>query len=128
MIKALEAILLSSENPRKLAEFYRDKVGLTITQEMKMGDQGEEGFSFEKIGGSNLYILHHSKVKGMNSQPERMMFNFEVDNIESDVKRLDEKGVKKIQDTYHVEEYGLIATYEDVDGNYFQLVQVKETN
>ena len=39
MIKGLEAVLIGSENPRKLAEFYRDKVGLKITMEMEMGDK-----------------------------------------------------------------------------------------
>jgi len=53
------------------------------------------------------------------------MFNLEVEDIESEVARLDKAGVKKVQDTYHMEGYGWIATYEDPDGNYFQLVQVK---
>jgi len=30
-----------------------------------------------------------------------------------------------VQDTYHIEGYGYISTFEDVDGNYFQLVQVR---
>jgi len=41
------------------------------------------------------------------------------------VERLEKVGVKKIQDIYHVEGYGYIATFEDIDGNYFQLVQTK---
>lgn len=53
------------------------------------------------------------------------MFNLETDNIEEEVKKLDKAGVKKVQDTYHMENYGHIATFEDVDGNYFQLVQVR---
>lgn len=125
MIRAVEAILLSSQNPRKLANFYKNKVGLKVTMEMEIGEKGQEGFAFEKIGGSNLYIIHHSKVKGKNKQPARMMFNLEVDKIETEVKRLKKTGAKLIQDIYHVEGYGKIATFEDVDGNYFQLVQVR---
>lgn len=126
MIKGLEGILLSSEKPRKLAEFYRDKVGLTLTMEMEIGDKGEEAFSFEKLGGSHLYIIYHSKVKGKNRQKSRIMFNLEVDNIEKEVKRLVKSKVKKVKDIYHIQDYGLIATFEDVDGNYFQLVKTRE--
>ena len=44
--------------------------------------------------------------------------------------KLSEKVVKKnkgklVADIYHVEDYGKIATFEDIDGNYFQLAQVR---
>ena len=51
--------------------------------------------------------------------------NFEVDDIKKDVKKLEGARVTKIQDIYHVESYGWIATFEDSDGNYFQLVQIR---
>lgn len=128
MIKKIEAILLFSDNPRRLAEFYQDKVGLKMTNEFEMGEENEEGFAFEELEGCSLYISHHSKVRGKNTQHDRIMFNLEVDDIEVEVKRLEGKHVKKVQDIYHVEGYGQIATYEDPDGNYFQLVQVREAN
>ena len=56
------------------------------------------------------------------------MFNLEVDDIEKEVERLKKAMVKLIQDIYHIEDYGKIATFEDVDGNYFQLVQTRELN
>ncbi len=122
MIKSQESILLSCENSQKLAKFYEEKVGLKLTSEFEMGDNAEKGYYFESV---KLYINQHSEVKGKNSQPQRYMINFETDDIEAEVKRLDSAGIKKIQDIYHVEGYGLIATYEDVDGNYFQVVQVR---
>lgn len=85
----------------------------------------EELFGFEVKGSSDLYIMHHSKVKGKSKQPERFIVNFEVDNIEKEVARLKKAKVKLVQDIYHVEDYGQIATFSDVDGNYFQLVQVR---
>lgn len=125
MIKGLEAILIGSENATKLAKFYREKVGLKQGMEMEIGDKGEKGFDFE-LKGTNLYILDHSEVKGKNKQPPRVMFNLEVDDMDKEAVRLKKNGVKVVQDTYHVEDYGLIATFEDLDGNYFQLVQVRE--
>ena len=125
MIKGIEGITLFSQSASKLAKFYQEKVGLKITFEAVMGENDEELYTFEMKQGSILYIVDHSKVKGKNKNPERMIINFEVGNIKEDVKRLEKAGVKKIQDIYHVEEYGYIATFEDIDGNYFQLVQPK---
>jgi len=125
MVKGIESINLFSESAKKLANFYSEKVGLKVTLEAEMGEAGEEIFGFDFGGGSGLYVVDHSKVKGSNQEPERIIFNLETDDIEKEVKKLDEKKVKKIRDTYHVEGYGYIATFEDVDGNYFQLVQVR---
>lgn len=96
-----------------------------MTMEAEVGEKGENLFGFEFEGGPGLYIMDHSKVKGKQKDPERIIFNLEVSDIEEDVKKLDGAGVKKIQDTYHMQNYGYIATFEDPDGNYFQLVQIK---
>lgn len=125
MIKGIEAVLLSSENAANLAKFYEEKVGLKLGEEMEIGEAGEKGYEFNFGEGSNLYILDHSKVKGKSANPERVMFNLEVSDIEDETKRLKAAGVKVTQDVYHVEGYGLIATFEDPDGNYFQFVQVR---
>jgi len=124
MIKALEAVIISTENAAKLAEFYREKVGLKQTEEMEIGDKGEKGYDFD-INGTGLYILDHSDIKGKNPQSPRVMFNLEVDDIEKEFARVKKEGVKVVQETYHIEGYGLIATFEDPDGNYFQFVQVR---
>lgn len=125
MIKGVEAILLGTENSKKLAEFYEKKVELKLTGEYEMGDEDQSLFGFD-MKGCGIYIIPHSKVKGKSKNPERVIFNLEVDNIEKEVKRLKKNKVKLVQDIYHVEDYGKIATFEDIDGNYFQLVQTHE--
>lgn len=125
MIREIESILLFSENAKKLAKFYRETVGLKQTLEAELGENNEELFGFEIGKGPGLSIMDHSKVKGTNKNPERMIFNLEVDDIKKEAKRLSGVKVKKIQDIYHVEGYGYIATFADVDDNFFQLVQVK---
>lgn len=124
MIKGIESILIGSQNAKKLADFYKKKVGLKMTFEGEMGDKRDNLIGFD-MKGISLYIIDHSKVKGKNQGADRIIFNIEVSGIEKEVKRLDLAGVKKIQDTYHVQDYGYIATFEDLDGNYFQFVQVK---
>ncbi len=124
MIKGIDAILIASENPKVLADFYKDKVGLQFEDEFEYGEEGKSGFMF-KVGSTGLTILPHDEVKGKNTNPARIMLNIEVDDIETEVKRLKDAGVKVVAEVYHVEGYGYIATFEDVDGNYFQLVQVR---
>lgn len=124
MIKALDGILLSSEDSTKLADFYKDKVGLKCTGEWEIGEKGEMGYEFADV---KLFINQHSEVHGKSKEPERYILNFEVADIENAVEKLDKEDVKKIKDTYHIEGYGMVATYEDPDGNYFQLVQVKSS-
>ena len=82
MVKGIESINLFSESAKKLANFYSEKVGLKVTLEAEMGEAGEEIFGFDFGGGSGLYVVDHSKVKGSNQEPERIIFNLETDNIE----------------------------------------------
>ncbi len=123
MIKGIENVTLFSQNASELAHFYQEKVGLKITTEAELGEDNANLFELRLSEGSNFYIVDHSKVKGKNKQPERVIINFEVDDIEAEVKKLEAAQVKKIQDIYHVEDYGYIATFEDLDGNSFQLVK-----
>lgn len=126
MVKDIESLTLFSENAKALANFYKDKVGLKLTMEAEVGEENGNLFGFEfSKGKTGLYIMDHSKVSGRQKEPERIIYNLEVDNIKEDVRKLDEAKVKKIQDIYHMQGYGYIATFEDLDGNYFQLVQIR---
>lgn len=125
MIRGLEAVLVGSSNAKRLASFYKSVVGLKQGLVMENPDTDEEAYNMKAGKGPGLYILDHSKVEGMSKDPSRVMFNLEVDDVEKEVKRLKKAKVKVIADIYHVPEYGLIATFQDPDGNYFQLVQVR---
>lgn len=124
MIKKLEGVLLSSPSAKKLAEFYRGTVGLKQVSEAVFGENDEEFYEFD-LGGVGLYIADHSEVKGKNPNPQRQIINLEVDDIEKEVARLKKAKVKVVADVYHVQDYGYIATFADLDGNYFQLVKTK---
>lgn len=82
-------------------------------------------FGFEFGKSSDLYIVDSDMIKGAHKGPRRIFLNFEVDDIKKEAKKLGANKVKIIQETYHLEGYGWMATFEDVDGNYFQLVQVR---
>lgn len=125
MIRGLESLNLFTENAKRLAAFYRDKVGLKVNFEGEMGDKGEEVYEMALGKGSSLYIMDHSKVKGKNKNPDMIIFNIEVDDINKESVRLKRAKVRQVQPVYHVEGYGWISTFADVDGNYFQFVQVR---
>ena len=125
MIKQLESVTLFSQSAKKLAAFYRDKVGLKVKFEAVMGEHDEEMYEMDVKGG--LYIVDHSKVKGKRKEPERIIINLEVDDIKKEVSRLKKAKVPVVADTYHIEGYGYLATFKDIDGNFFQFVQVRPT-
>lgn len=125
MIKGFESIGLFSQSAKKLAGFYKDKVGLKIEDEWVMGENDETCYVMGVGRGTGFFIMDHSKVKGKSKQPERIIFTLEVDDIKKEVTRMKKAKVKVIADTYHIEGYGYIATFEDVDGNYFQFAQVR---
>lgn len=122
MISSLESVVLRSANADALANFYKDKVGLEIKDEAE-GEDGSKMFDLKAGSGPSVYIMSDSDAKSGGSSNVSM--NIEVDDIEKEVKKLNDAGAKQVKDVYHLEGYGLISTYEDSDGNNFNLVQVK---
>lgn len=123
MVKNFESIIIGSGNATKLAKFYKDKVGLKQSWDAVMGeDQNVYGFT---IGKMDLVVMDHSKIKGKSKHGARVMFNLEVDNLDKDFAKLKKSGVKVIAKIYHIEDWGHVATFEDLDGNHFQLVKTK---
>ncbi len=124
MVKNFESIAIGSANATKLANFYKKKVGLKQSWDAVMGKNvNVYGFT---IGKMDLVIMDHSKVKGKSKNPARLIFNLEVDNIEKEFAKLKKAGVKVIAKTYHIQDYGYMATFADLDGNHFQIVKTKK--
>jgi predicted enzyme related to lactoylglutathione lyase len=113
----LNSLLLFSEAPKKLVDFYRR----ILAREPKW-QEGE--FTVFEVGAGALVIGPHSKVHGLSKNPERMMFNFETSEGQGEFERMKGLGAKVIAEPYHMgEDRGhWIATLADPDGNYFQLV------
>ena len=114
---AFNSLLLFSENPEKLADFYTK----VFDQEQAFSDGGYHGFN---VGQGMIVIGPHDKVKGKNKTPERMLINFETEDLKEEFERIKKLGVKVIKEPYAPgeSEEMAIATFEDPDGNFFQLV------
>ncbi len=113
----LSSILLFSENPKKLQEFYKKVLNMDFDYQ-----NGE--YADFNTGNAYFEIGPHDKVHGINKNPERLLLNFHVDDVKGEFERIKALGVKVIQEVYVPKEDTRleIATFEDLDGNYFQIM------
>jgi len=120
MIKSIDCVQIWSENPFKLGKFYEEVLKLEKIEELRL--PRDTGILFKLEKGPYLWIGKHSKVKGRNTDPARLMINFLVDSVEGSYKVLKAKKVKFIAKPYKGPEgQGYFATFEDTDGNFLQL-------
>ncbi len=112
----LNSLLVFSDNPSGLVDFYKKVL-------QKDPDWSGGDFHGFLVGSGYLVIGPHDKVHGKNTNPERMMFNFETDDVSGEFNRIKATGAKVIAEPYHPGEEPemWIATFADPDGNYFQL-------
>ncbi len=106
---------ITSENPERLAEFYRDIVGLAPNPDMGP-------FAF-MAGNTPFLIDGHSEVKGGTKEPQRALFNFFVDDLAAEQKRMEGQGVNFIRTAGKEDWGGVISTFVDPDGNYGQIIE-----
>lgn len=113
----LQGIIITSENPGQLIEFYQE-----VFQKDKPDWIGGEYAGFE-LENANLVVGPHSEVHGKNSQPGRIMVNLEVEDVEAEFERLVDLGAKPVAKPYKPaeEDQMWLSTLEDPDGNYIQL-------
>lgn len=113
------SILIFSEDPKKLADFY----GKVFEKDPEWDQGGYFGFM---VGNRTITIGPHDKVKGMSKNPERIMINFETGDVRGEFARIKDSGAKVIAKPYSMSEDDedgmLIATFADPDGNFFQLM------
>lgn len=112
----LQGVLIFSEDPNTLVEFYKK----VLQQEPTWSGGDFTGFVTEN---EYLTIGPHDKVHGKNTNPERIMINFETDEVEKEFERIKALGTPVVAEPYApAEESSMqIATFQDPDGNYFQL-------
>lgn len=113
----LNGILIGSEDPARLVEFYTKILGPPDWS----GDQDK--FVGWQVGSGFFGIGPHTDVKGPNQSPGRILYNFETDDVTGEFERLKGLGAKIVAEPYHPSEEPemWVATFADPDNNYFQL-------
>ena len=108
------SVTVFSENPKPLAEFYAK----VFDKKPDMADESYQGFL---VGTTFISFGFHDQVKGKSQNPERILLNFETEDVKGEFNRIKALGTKIIAEPYSMEEDYWIATFADPDGNYFQL-------
>ena len=113
----LNSIMIGSKQPKELADFYSQVLG----KQPDMVDDGWYGFN---AGGCFLTIGEHSEVDEAALEPQRIILNFETDDVQGEFNRLKELGATVVAEPYAFEEGEdvAVATMADIDGNFFQLM------
>jgi predicted enzyme related to lactoylglutathione lyase len=111
------SILLFSQNPQALADFYAKVFD-------KLADQSIDQYYMFNVGASTLVIGPHDAVSGPNPNPQRVQLNFETADLDAEVERIQAIPATIIKEPYNPQEdpHMTIATFADPDGNYFQLM------
>ena len=112
----LNSILIGSEDPQRLADYYSKLFG-------KPGME-EGGYAGWQIGTGWITVGPHDEVKGKNTHPGRVIWNVETPDVKGEFDRLKAAGAMVVQEPYHPGEASemWIATFSDPDDNYFQLM------
>lgn len=91
------SILLSSEDPNKLAEFY----GKVFNKKPDMDENTYKGFL---VGSCFLTIGPHDKIHGKSPDPDRVIFNFESKEVKKEAERVKGLGATVIAEPYKMGE------------------------
>lgn len=113
----LNSVMIGSEDPEALARFYTRILGAPTWE--------DQGFTGWLLGGAALMIGPHSEVKGRNEMPGRIIWFLETPDVKGEFERIRGLDATVVREPYRPgdsdDERFWLATFEDPDGNYFQL-------
>jgi predicted enzyme related to lactoylglutathione lyase len=112
----LNSILIGSEDPKHLAEYYTKLFGEPVWN--------EGGYIGWMVGTGAVTVGPHDQVSGRNTQPGRLIWNIESEDVKADFERFKAAGATVVAEPYSPGEVpdAWIATFSDPDDNYFQLM------
>jgi predicted enzyme related to lactoylglutathione lyase len=109
-------ILIGSAQPEALAAFYRKALD-------KEPEFAQGGYSGWQVGAAQLVVGPHSEVAAQAKEPQRVLVNFETNDVQAEFARIAGIGAKVIKEPYQMEGMGpnWICTLADPDGNFLQI-------
>ena len=112
----LNSIMIGSENPQRLVEYYTKVFGEPAWN--------EGGFTGWQIGSGGIMVGAHDQVQGKNAQPGRLIWNIETPDVKAEFDRMVAAGATVVQEPYNPDVANtemVLCTFADPDDNYFQL-------
>lgn len=108
-------LMRESEDSERLRSFLRELVGLS-------DNHPEIGNPFV-AGETSIYVGEHSEVRGQAKEPARVLLNLPVADLAAEQARLEGQGVQFIRTAGKEAWGGVISTFVDPDGSYWQLME-----
>ena len=115
MFKRLGAAILLVEDLQKSIAFYKD------TLELKIKNQSPDWVEFQNDGQGAVLALHPARIKQKGFS--NMIVGFNVSNLESVCKKLEDKHVK-FHKKIAQESFGKHAIIEDPEGHLISIVEI----
>jgi len=118
----LNTVMICSEDPQALSAFYTKVLG-----EPGWQDGGYVGW---QAGSATLMIGPHSEVKGRNEMPGRIIVKLGSPDLQGEFERIKGLGATVEHEPYQPGDGApemWLATFEDPDGNFFQLASPMPT-
>lgn len=119
--KSICGVILASRDPKALADFYLAALDLQFEPEEHGGlkthfgvDIGEVHFGIHPPENLSTPVVGNSATS----------IAFNVDSLEAALRSLDRLGAKQIA-APHDEGFGMVAAYEDPEGNRFEIVELE---
>ena len=111
-------LMIGTAQPEALARFYGEVLGLE-----RLAQYRDPVF---RAAGANIRVSKHSEVSGRTAEPKRMQVNLFVADVRGEWSRIAGLGVRFVREP-EVEWWGgVVATMEDPDGNYVQIIQERD--
>ena len=120
-LRSICGVILVSESPARLAEFYARVLGVELTRE----DHGglSEHFGVD-IGAVHFGIHPPANFEGRAPRPGSTVIAFDVESLDPIILTLKELGSVELAPP-HDEGFGTVARYLDPDGNAFEIVELR---
>ncbi len=121
-IEFLSAVLLVSKDPKKLAAFYRDTIGLPLEDE----EHGETAPHYGcELGDLHFAIHPTANFEGAGSGVGSVKLAFTVFDMSAFVKKIESKGIK-LEYSPKDTGFSLMTALRDPDGNYVEFTQLSD--
>jgi predicted enzyme related to lactoylglutathione lyase len=120
----LNGLLIGSENPKRLVDYYTKLFGKP--------NWDEGGYVGWLIGSGSVTVAPHDQVKGKNTTSGRLIWNIETADVKGQFEKFKAAGATVVKEPYQMGEApgqeAWITTFADPDNNYFQLMSPRITN
>ena len=119
-LKSVCGVILVSENPKRLAEFY----GHVLEVEFEAEQQGDLGPHYGVDAGLLHFGIHPpGNLDRDAARSSNATIAFNVDSLEKTMARLRQVDARQAH-APHDEGFGPVAAYLDPDGNIFEIVEL----